>query len=196
MIVAQNGVPKIDLLIVSALILVVAGSILTSIGEPNISPSLPIFIATLITTIIFGVMLQDSRFCKVYHTFFDVIVLGMVSLFSVHIFLAPSIPLTHDLHFAHFPAMAVTKLRAGAGLIPRWTHLLWCGVPFSRVYAPLLFMLSAALTWLNPVNTAKTVFFLSYFLSALTMYFSNKRLFDNRTSGLVSPSAILSSATT
>jgi len=173
------------LLMILALILVVVGSILTGIGEPNIPPSFSALIVTLIIIVVFGVLLQGLRASRVYRIFFDVIVLGVVSLFSIHIFLASGIPLTHDLHFAHFPAMAVTKLRSGAGMIPRWTHLLWCGIPFSRVYAPFLFMLSSALAWLNPVDTAKSVFFLSYLLSALTAYFTNRRIFKSRVSGLV-----------
>jgi len=172
-------------LIILALALVVASSISTGIGEPNIPPSSTVLVATLILAVVFGVLLQDFRFSKSYQRIFDVITLGVISIFSVHIFLAPSIPLTHDLHFAHFPAMAVTKLRSGAGLIPRWTHLLWCGIPFSRVYSPLIFMISSALAWLNPADTAKLVFLIAYFLSALTAYFSNKKLFKSRTVGLV-----------
>ena len=172
-------------LIILALAFVVAGSISTSIGEPNIPPSPTVLVATLILVVIFGVLLQDLRLSKSYQTIFDVITLGVISIFSVHIFLGPGIPLTHDLHFAHFPAMVVTKLHSGAGLIPRWTHLLWCGIPFSRVYSPLLFMISSVLAWLSPAETAKLVFLLSYFLSALTTYFSNKKLFKNRTAGLV-----------
>ena len=171
---------------VSGLVLVVGGSISTGIGEPNIPPSFTLLIVTSTLAIVFGVLLHEPRFSKFNQTWFDVIAIGAVSLYSVHLFLGPQIPLTHDLHFAHFPAMAVTKLYSQTLLVPRWTHYLWCGVPFSRVYSPLLFTLSAILAWLNPADTARTVFFLSYFLSGLTMYFSNKELFENRTSGLVS----------
>lgn len=173
-------------LIILALIFVVGATILTGMGSPRIPPSPVVLIATLIIMILFGVLLQDSRLSRFKRTFFDVIALTAVSLFAVHIFLGPDIPLTHDLQFAHFPAMAVTKTQSGAGLLPRWTHLLWCGVPFSRVYAPFLFYLSAVLAFLNPVNTARLTFFLAYFLSSLTMYFSNRSLFKNRTAGLVS----------
>jgi len=70
-----------------------------------------------------------------------------------------------------------------------WDFNWYCGYPFLQLYAPLFYFLSAFSSLffsLSPFNAVKFVSFVSYPLSAFTMYFCSLQITNNKVASVIS----------
>ncbi len=170
--------------LILSLTVIVGISLTTTSRPPSIQPNGPIAVGSVVLMILFASLSIATS--QKYGELFDLAFLFSTSCFSLSLYLSEGIPITHDHLYNQFPAMAAVKSLAAQGtFMPRWVHGIWCGVPLGRFYSPVFFFLSAILPWLNPVETIRTLYIGFYFIAAVTMYYTSRRVLGDKRAALV-----------
>jgi len=163
---------RVALVFISATLLVLLLSLLSSTEPVAIPPLLPLRPSLLVATVLY--LAWTSRATEPIRAWrlpASLLVAGFSSLFAVNSLFREGIMWTHDLTGNSLGFLPLLRhLTWSLGRPPRWIHEIWCGVPCLRFYSPLVPWLSALIPLLRGVGMVKVVLALSFFLSAVLMY--------------------------
>ena len=177
----RNGILRVLFCLIALGIVVLTPS--EKIGPQTTPNALVLAAGALLisTTIFLASGTEHNRLIFV----FDTISVIVSILYVCHLFiLLPGLPFTHDLHH-YIPQIEAVRGQIRRGeFLPRWSHVFWCGVPFSRfLQSPLIFACSAMLFFIGTVSITKVLVVSIYLVSSYSIYITSSRTFQSKSAG-------------